>query len=57
MIRQATPGLEAGGLALTNDAGAVEWTVEACMEKSVHNGGRGAISDVRRRCTRLNDHG
>ena len=36
-----------GGLALTDDAGAIGWIVQAFTEKSVHNGGRGAISDVR----------
>ena len=30
-----------GGLALTDDAGAIEWIVEACKEMSVHYGGRG----------------
>ena len=41
-------GSRAGGLALTDDAGAIGWIVEACKEKSVHNGGRRAISDLRR---------
>ena len=45
VVRLATLGLEA----LTDDAGATGWLVEACKEKSVHNGGRIAISDVRRR--------
>ena len=36
------------GLALTDGAGAIGWIVEACKKKSVHNDGRGAISDVRR---------
>ena len=43
-----------GGLALTHDFG---WIVEAWKEMSVHNGGRGAISDVRRWGARLNDLG
>ena len=50
-------GSRPGGLDLTDDAGAIGWIVEACKEKSVHHDGRGAISDVRRRNTRLNDLG
>ena len=34
-------GSRPGGLALTDDAGAVGWIVEVCKEKSVHNDGRG----------------
>ena len=48
-------GSRLGGLALTEDAGAIVWIVEAYKEKSVHNDGRGAISGVRSRSTRLND--
>ena len=33
-------GSRLGG-ALTGDAGAIGWIVEACKEKSVHNDGRG----------------
>ena len=29
-------GSRLGGLALTDDAGAIGWIVEACKEKSVH---------------------
>ena len=48
VVRQVALGLEAG---------AIGWIVEAGKEKSVHNGERGAISDARRRSTRLNDLG
>ena len=50
-------GSRPGGLALTDDAGASGWIVEACKEKSVHNDGRGAILDARRRSTKRNDLG
>ena len=48
-------GSRPGGLALTEDAGATGWIVEACKENSVLNDVRGAIWDVRRWRTRLND--
>ena len=41
-------GSRSGDLALTDDAGAIGWVVEACKEKSVHSSGHEAISDVRR---------
>ena len=55
VVRLATLGV--GGLALTDDAGAIGWIVETCKEKTVHNCGCGAISDVRRRRSRLKDLG
>ena len=53
VVRPATLGL----FAWTDDAGAIGSIVEACKEKSVHNSGRGAISEVRRWSTSLSDLG
>ena len=50
-------GSRPGGLALTDDAGAIGWSVEARKEKSVHINGCRLISHVRRRSTRRNDLG
>ena len=48
-------GSRPGGLALTDDAGAIGWIVEACKEKSSTTMDAGTISDVRRRSTKAEE--